>query len=81
MAKKTIRERVHKILVDQFGGALGVVKDKTTLEDMGGCSLDEIELVMEIEDEFDISITDEDAEKLRTVGQWVEYLTKRVKES
>jgi acyl carrier protein len=62
---------------------LGVERDKMTdeasfIEDLGADSLDIVELVMEFEKEFNIDIPDEDAEKLRTVGDAVAYLNQKV---
>ena len=62
---------------------LGVERDKRTneasfIEDLGADSLDIVELVMEFEKEFDIDIPDEDAEKLRTVGDALGYLNSKV---
>ena len=62
---------------------LGVERDKLTdgasfIEDLGADSLDIVELVMEFEKEFNIDIPDEDAEKLRTVGDAIEYLNQKV---
>ena len=62
---------------------LGVVREKLTpeasfIEDLGADSLDIVELVMEFEKEFNIDIPDEDAEKLRTVGDAVSYLEAKV---
>ncbi len=70
-----IFERVKKIIVDR----LGVDESKVTLEasfkeDLGADSLDVVELVMELEDEFDMEISDEDAEKISTVGEVVKYI-------
>ncbi|WP_112180814.1 MULTISPECIES: acyl carrier protein [Paraliobacillus] len=68
-------ERVKKIVIDR----LDVEEDKVTLEasfkdDLEADSLDVVELVMELEDEFDMEIADEDAEKLQTVGDAVTYI-------
>ncbi|MCJ8006233.1 acyl carrier protein [Lederbergia wuyishanensis] len=68
-------ERVTKIIVDR----LGVEESKVTLEasfkdDLGADSLDVVELVMELEDEFDMEISDDDAEKIATVGDVVNYI-------
>ena len=62
---------------------LGVERDKLTneasfIEDLGADSLDIVELVMEFEKEFNIDIPDEDAEKLRTVGDALKYLNEKV---
>jgi acyl carrier protein len=62
---------------------LGVVREKLTneasfIEDLGADSLDIVELVMEFEKEFNIDIPDEDAEKLRTVGDAIKYLDAKI---
>ncbi|HEX4144715.1 MAG TPA: acyl carrier protein [Pirellulales bacterium] len=71
----SVKERVIDIVAEQ----LGVDKDKITPEtsfvnDLGADSLDTVELVMELEEEFDINIPDDAAEKIQTVGQAVEYI-------
>ncbi|QED47503.1 acyl carrier protein [Cytobacillus dafuensis] len=70
-----VLERVTKIIVDR----LGVEESEVTLEasfkdDLGADSLDVVELVMELEDEFDMEISDDDAEKIATVGDAVTYI-------
>ena len=72
-------EKVKDIIVEE----LGVEREKLTdeasfIEDLGADSLDIVELVMEFEKEFNIDIPDEDAEKLRTVGDAVKYLNEKV---
>ncbi|HET7553631.1 MAG TPA: acyl carrier protein [Gemmatimonadaceae bacterium] len=74
-------EKVKEIIAKE----LGVERDKLTneasfMEDLGADSLDTVELVMEFEKEFNIDIPDEDAEKLRTVGDALDYLKAKVKE-
>ena len=71
----SIEERVTDIVCEQ----LGVEKDKISREtsfvnDLGADSLDTVELVMELEEEFDINIPDDAAEKIQTVGQAIEYI-------
>ena len=71
----TIQERVVEIVAEQ----MGVDKAQTTREtsfvnDLGADSLDTVELVMEFEDEFDINIPDESAEKIQTVGDAIKYI-------
>ena len=71
----TVLERVSKVIVDR----LGVDESEVTLQasfrdDLGADSLDVVELVMELEDEFDMEITDEDAEKISTVGDAIAYI-------
>ena len=76
----SVMERVTDIVADQ----LGVDKDKITADtsfvnDLGADSLDTVELVMELEEEFDINIPDDAAEKIQTVGQAVKYIEEGVK--
>jgi len=71
----TIEERVKKIVIEQ----LGVTEDEVTLEasfvdDLGADSLDTVELVMALEEEFETEIPDEDAEKITTVQEAVNYI-------
>jgi acyl carrier protein len=71
----TVEERVKKIIGEQ----LGVEEDEVTLEanfveDLGADSLDTVELVMALEEEFGIEIPDEDAEKILTVGKALDYI-------
>ena len=73
----SVKDRVVEIVAEQ----LGVSKDQITPEtsfvnDLGADSLDTVELVMEFEEEFDINIPDDAAEKIQTVGQAVEYIEK-----
>ncbi len=75
-----IAERVNKIIIDK----LGVDESEVTTEasftnDLGADSLDTVELIMEFEKEFDISIPDEQAENIQTVGQAVSYLESQIK--
>jgi acyl carrier protein len=75
MSDKSIEDRVKDIIVDQ----LGVSADQVTLEakfieDLGADSLDTVELVMAFEEEFEIEVPDEEAEKLQSVGDVVTYV-------
>ena len=75
MAATNVQERVSKIVAEQMGVDKAKVTPETSfVNDLGADSLDTVELVMELEDEFDISIPDEDAEKIQTVGQAVKYI-------
>ncbi len=74
----TTLERVVKIVCDQMGTTADKVTAETSfINDLGADSLDTVELVMEFEDEFDISIPDEDAEKIQTVGTAVTYIEEK----
>ncbi|AMA63065.1 MAG: acyl carrier protein [Kurthia gibsonii] len=75
----TVLERVTKVVVDR----LGVDESEVTLEasfkeDLGADSLDVVELVMELEEEFDMQIDDEDAEKISTVGSAVSFIESKI---
>jgi acyl carrier protein len=72
---KPVEERVKEIIVEQ----LGVEEDEVLpaakfIEDLGADSLDTVELVMAFEEEFDLEIPDEDAEKISTVGDAISYI-------
>ncbi|MGP4080264.1 acyl carrier protein [Pseudalkalibacillus sp. R45] len=70
-----IQDRITKIIVDRLGVDEEEVKRESSFkEDLGADSLDVVELVMELEDEFDMEISDEDAEKIATVGDVVDYI-------
>jgi len=71
----SVESRVKEVIVDQ----LGVNEKEVTLEakfidDLGADSLDLVELVMALEEEYEIEISDEDAEKIQTVGDAIEYI-------
>ncbi len=71
----SIEERVKNIIVEQLGvDAEQVTAAASFVDDLGADSLDTVELVMAFEEEFDLEIPDEDAEKMRTVGEAVAYL-------
>jgi acyl carrier protein len=79
VANPTIRERVIKIVCEQMGTTPEKITDATHfVNDLGADSLDTVELVMEFEDEFELSIPDEDAEKIATVGDAVKYIEEKV---
>ena len=70
-----IAEKVKKIIVDKLGvDESEVTNEASFTNDLGADSLDTVELIMEFEKEFDISIPDEEAEKIQTVGEVVNYL-------
>ena len=73
-----IADRVSKIIVDKLGvDESEVTHEASFINDLGADSLDTVELIMEFEKEFDISIPDDEAENIQTVGQAVEYLEKQ----
>ena len=69
-AKEIIAKELE-VSVDQL------TPDAKFIEDLGADSLDQVELVMELEDEFEITIPDEDAQKIQSVGQAVEYINSK----
>lgn len=71
-----IAARVIEIVDDQFGAI--VTRDTRFVDDLGADSLDCVELVMELEAEFDLVVQDEDVEALVTVGEMVDYVKRRV---
>ena len=75
----TIEERVKKIVVEQLGVSEDEVKiESSFVDDLGADSLDTVELVMALEEEFDTEIPDEDAEKISTVQTAVDYINAHV---
>lgn len=70
-----VSERVKQIIVDKLGvDEAEVTNEASFTNDLGADSLDTVELIMEFEKEFDVSIPDEQAENIQTVGQAIEYL-------
>ncbi len=75
----SIEEKVKKIIVDKLGvDEAEVTSEASFTNDLGADSLDTVELIMEFEKEFDISIPDEQAEKIQTVGQAISYLDSQI---
>ena len=75
----SVEERVRNIICDQLAvEAEKVTQNASFIDDLGADSLDIVELVMEFEKEFNIDIPDEDAEKLRTVGDAIGYLNTKM---
>lgn len=71
-------ERVKKIVINQLGVQEGqVTMEASFVDDLGTDSLDTVELIMALEDEFEIEIPDEDAEKIRSVGDTVRYIKEK----
>jgi acyl carrier protein len=71
----SVQERVKKIVVEQLGVNEGEVKSEASfVDDLGADSLDTVELVMALEEEFDCEIPDEEAEKITTVQQAIDYI-------
>ena len=79
MSSEEVFEKVKKIIVNQLGVAdTAVTLEASFIDDLGADSLDIVELVMALEEEFDMEIPDEDAEKVVTVGDVVDYIKETV---
>jgi acyl carrier protein len=75
---ENLEERVKKIIIEQLAvDAAEVTPQAQFVQDLGADSLDTVELVMALEEEFDIEIPDEDAEKIKTVGEAVTYIKEK----
>ena len=75
---KNVEERVIEIVCEQMGASRDkITSDTSFIQDLGADSLDTVELVMEFEDEFDLNIPDEDAEKIQTVGAAITYISEK----
>ena len=75
MAEESVESKVKKIIVERLGvNADQVTPDAKFIEDLGADSLDTVELVMALEEEFGHEIPDEEAEKLQSVGDVVKYI-------
>ena len=79
MEGNEIFEKVKKIIIEQLNVSEdSVTKEASFIDDLGADSLDVVELIMALEEEFDIEIPDSDAEKVVTVGDVVEYIKENV---
>lgn len=80
MDEKKIFEDVKKVVVEQLGVSEAEVSEKSSfVDDLGADSLDTVELVMALEEAFSLEIPDEDAEKIKTVGDTVKYVMTHAK--
>ncbi len=78
VSSSEISERVKAIIVEQLGvGPEEVAPEASFIEDLGADSLDIVELIMALEEEYDIEIPDEDAEKIQTVKDVISYIEER----
>ena len=78
MEEQKIFEEVKKVVVEQLGVSESEVsREASFVDDLGADSLDTVELVMALEEEFKLEIPDDEAEKLTTVGQAVDYIEKQ----
>ncbi len=80
MSVENVQERVKNIIVEQLGVEADQVKPEAQfVNDLGADSLDTVELIMALEEEFDIEIPDDKAEKIKTVGEAVSYIQENAK--
>ena len=73
-----IEERVKKIVAEQLGVKEDIANDASFVDDLGADSLDTVELVMALEEEFDCEIPDDEAEKITTVQLAIDYINKNL---
>ena len=79
MSSEDVFDKVKEIIVEQLGVAENAVTQEASfIDDLGADSLDIVELIMALEEEFDIEIPDADAEKVVTVGDVVDYIKENV---
>ena len=75
-SRDEVYERVKEVLTEQLGVEEGDITEEASFqEDLDADSLDLVELIMELEDQFGIKTSDEDAQKIQTVGQAVDYVS------
>ncbi|MCK4371977.1 MAG: acyl carrier protein [candidate division Zixibacteria bacterium] len=78
----SVEEKVKELIVEQLGVEAGQVTERAKfVEDLGADSLDTVELVMALEEEFSIEIPDEDAEKITSVGDAISYINDHAEEA
>ncbi len=82
MESSEVEQKVIDIVAEQMGVDKGEInRDTHFINDLNADSLDTVELVMEFEDEFETSIPDEEAEKIQTVGQAIDYINQHIEKS
>lgn len=80
--REEIQEKVIKIVSEQLSEDISAIKPESSLvNDLNADSLDQVELVMELEDEFDLTIPDEEAQKISTVGEAIDYVYNHLQEA
>lgn len=82
MTETDIESKVKKIVAEQMGvAAEEITRETHFVNDLNADSLDTVELVMEFEEEFELNIPDEEAEKIQTIGQAITYIKKHLESS
>lgn len=74
--RDTVRKEIVSIIAEQLSKPTNAITDDDTLEKLGADSLDRAEIIMKLEDQFGIEISDDEAEKMRTIGHVVDYIQK-----
>lgn len=81
MTRENVAEEIKKLISESLSTDIKEIKeDSKFVDDLGADSLDIVELVMAMENKFNIEIPDEDAQKIKTVGEAIDYITKRISE-
>ncbi len=76
-----VEDKIKDLIVEHLGVSMGeVVPEASFIDDLGADSLDIVELVMAIEEEFGLEISDDDAEKIQTIGDAINYVDERQKD-
>ncbi|MEF3280219.1 MAG: acyl carrier protein [Elusimicrobiota bacterium] len=79
MTRENIAEEIKKLISESISTDINEIKeDSKFVDDLGADSLDIVELVMAMETKFDIEIPDEDAQKIKTVGEAIDYISKKL---
>ena len=74
-----IKTKINEIIIDKLGVEESAISnDAKFIDDLGADSLDTVELIMQFEEEFNLEIPDEDAEKITTVGKAIEYISSKL---
>ena len=74
-----VKIKINEIIIDKLGvESSSITSDSKFIDDLGADSLDTVELIMQFEEEFNLEISDEDAETITTVGKAIEYITSKI---